>query len=65
VGQPGEGERTVGGMDMRRRELILSALIVIGLGSITYGAGLAWPPLWWIVGGVSVLVTAVLWFVEV
>lgn len=50
---------------MSRREIVFAALVAIGLACITYGAGLAWPPAWWIVGGCSVIVLAVLTLVEV
>lgn len=50
---------------MSKREGILAALIAAGLGCITYGAGLAWEPLWWIIGGLSLIVLAVLTLVEV
>lgn len=49
----------------RTREWTLAALIGAGLGCITYGAGLAWAPGWWIVGGLSAIILAVLTLIEV
>lgn len=50
---------------MNKREGALAALIAAGLGCVTYGAGIAWAPLWWIVGGLSLILLAVLALVEV
>lgn len=50
---------------MSKRETALLGFIACGLASLTYGAGLAWPPLWWIVGGLAVIGLAVLALVEV
>ncbi len=50
---------------MSKRETAFLGLIAVGLACITYGAGLAWVPGWWIVGGLSVIVLAVLALVEV
>lgn len=50
---------------MSKREIALAVAIAVGLGCITYGAGLAWLPAWWILGGLSIIVLAVLALVEV
>ena len=35
---------------------LTSLLDVIGLAAVVYGCGLIWTPLWWVAGGVAVLI---------
>ncbi len=36
--------------------VLTSLLDVIGLAAVVYGFGLIWPPLWWIAGGIAMLI---------
>lgn len=45
--------------------MALAGTVTVGLTLITYGVGLAWAPGWWIMGGLSLVILAVLALVEV
>ena len=50
---------------MSKREIAFVGLVAVGLACITFGAGLAWTPAYFIMGGLSIVILAILTMVEV